>query len=132
MMGSDLYASVERQHPNGYWSAVTEFRTAALARGIVVDAFGDCDPDAPMGKASGYLTRAEWIAMPWLSDYPYWVRLIPGEEFVATVREKRWQRLQDSDYHDEECSPDLRAVAAMVESFLEEGVPVRVWCWHSQ
>ena len=54
------------------------------------------------------------------------------EEFVATVREKRWQRLQDGDYHDEECSPELRAVAAMVESFLGEGVPVRVWCWHSQ
>jgi hypothetical protein len=131
-MGSDLYASVERQHPNGYWSAVTEYRTAALARGIVVDAFGDCDPDASMGKAGGYLTRAEWVAMPWRLDEPYWVRLVPGEEFVAIVREKRWQHLQDGYYHDKECSPELRAVAAMVESFLTEGVPVRVWCWHSQ
>lgn len=137
-MGSDLYASVERQHPNGYWSAVMQYRTCALARGIVVDAFGDCDPDAPMSRAGGYLTRAEWVDMqdhqecPWLLDEPYWVRLVPGEEFVAIVREKRWQRLQDGYYHDEECSPDLRAVAAMVDSFLAEGVPVRVWCWHSQ
>jgi|HubBroStandDraft_2_1064218.scaffolds.fasta_scaffold07412_12 hypothetical protein len=137
-MGSDLYASVERQYPNGYWSTVTNYQTSALARGVVVCAFGDCDPDAPMGKAGGYLTHAEWVAMqdhekcPWRLDEPYWVRLVPGEEFVTTVREKRWQRLQDGDYHDEECSPELRAVAAMVESFLVEGVPVRVWCWHSQ
>jgi hypothetical protein len=60
------------------------------------------------------------------------VRLIPGEEFVAIVREKRWQRLQDGDFHDVECSPELRAVAAMVDSFLKEDVPVQIWCWHSQ
>jgi hypothetical protein len=137
-MGSDLYACVERQYPNGYWSTITRHQTCDLARGIVVYAFGDCDHDAEISKATGYVAPAEVIKMqqheecPWRLDEPYWVRIISGEEFSAIVREKRWQKLQDGDFHDVECSPELRAVAAIVDSFLAEKIPVRVYCWHSQ
>jgi hypothetical protein len=58
---------------------------------------------------------------------PYWVRKLPGKEFVAIVREKRWQKLQDGDFADRECTPELRAYAAMVESLLAEGIDVYVW-----
>lgn len=136
-MGSDLYACVERQSATTYvWWEVA--RTRDLARGIIVDAFGDCDPTSEAAKFGGYLTHDEWVQRqehaecPWRLDEPYWVRLIPGEEFVAIVFERRWQTLQDGDFRDLRCSPELNAVAAMVESLLTDGVPVRVWCWHSQ
>jgi hypothetical protein len=140
-MGSDLYISIERQYPNGYWSALFDGPSEALARGIVVDAFGECpreswddaDPDP-----REYVDPAKWREMakhpecPWRLDEPYWVRCIEGAEFVAIVREKRWQKLQDGDFADLECSRDLCAFAALVESLLKESIPVRVWAWHSQ
>jgi len=143
-MGSDLYLNIEVRHPNTpqrnskVWCPLFDGPSTALERGIVVDAFGDPDPEAPVAKAGGYLTFAEWTQLaehpecPWRLDEPYWVRCIPGEEFCAIVVEKRWQKLQDGDYHDEECSPELRAFAVLVKNMLVEGLDVRVWCWHSQ
>lgn len=69
---------------------------------------------------------------PWRLDEPYWVRLLDGQEFVDIVRERRWKTLQDGDYADLECGPELRGFATMVAALLAEGVRVRVWCWHSQ
>ncbi len=138
-MGSDLYISIDRQYPHGYWSSVFDGPSCALARWPIVDAFGDGpresweDPDP-----REYIDPAEWRETakhpecPWHRDEPYWVRLIEGAEFVAIIREKRWQKLRDGDYHDLECKPELRAYAALVESLLKEGVPVRVYAWHSQ
>jgi len=138
-MGSNLYISIDRKFPNGNWSELFDGPSRALDRGIVVDAFGDCirnvweDPDP-----REYIDPAEWREMakhpecPWRLDEPYWVRLIEGAEFVAIVREKRWQKLQDGDFSDRECTPDLRAFAALVESLLKEGIPVRVYAWCSQ
>jgi hypothetical protein len=143
-MGSNLYLSIDvrvttdpHRNPN-YWGSLFDGPSDGLDRGIVVDAFGDGDPETPIAKAPGYLTRAEWMKRaehpecPWRLDEPYWVREIGGPEFVAIVREKRWQKLQDGDYHDTECSHELRAFAACVESLLADGCDVRVWCWHSQ
>lgn len=139
-MSSDLFAAVVIDgHPRPFHGS-----THALARGPVVDAFGDCeDRDERARKALGYLTPAEigegesgYEDEVWWCD-PYWVRRIEGAEFVAIVREKRWQKIQRNpeggfDFHDLECEPDLRALAALVESYLAEKLPVRVWCWHSQ
>jgi hypothetical protein len=146
-MGSDLYVSIDVRHPNDpnwnpdYWAQLFEGPSHALARGPVVDAFGDCDPDSDVGpSAPGHLTAAEWETMathpecPWLHDDPYWVRKLGGLEFVSIIREKRWQHLQDGDFRDLECGPELRSCAALVESLLCESplLDVRVWCWHSQ
>ena len=122
-MGSDLYVSVTT-------GSFPLFRagSCALERGIVVDAFeGD----------THRVTAADWprsllAPCPW-DEEAYWVRALPGAEFCTIVREKRWQKLQNGDFADKECSPDLRAIAALVESLLKDGVNnVRVWCWHSQ
>lgn len=106
-MGSDLYLNVEtRSGPSRseeHWGALFDGPSCALARGPVVDAFGT-------------------------SDQLGWVRRIEGAEFVAIVREKRWQQ---SDWQNLECSADLRAFAALVESLLNDGLQVRVWCWNS-
>lgn len=126
-MGSDLYLNVEtRSGPSRseeHWGALFDGPSCALARGTVVDAFGTSDQLG--GTAAGYLTHDEWAKMaehpecPWRLDEPYWVRCIEGVEFVAIVREN-------------ECSADLRAFAALVESLLNDGLQVRVWCWNSQ
>ena len=140
-MGSNLYISIDRQNQggNGYWSALFDGPSRALDRGIVVDAFGDGPrEDWDDADPREYVDPAKWREMakhpecPWRLDEPYWVRCIEGAEFVAIVREKRWQKLQDGDFADRECSPDLRAFTALVESLLNEGTPVRVWAWHSQ
>jgi len=136
MMGSDLYACVECQAPSGAWYEATKYRTTDLARGPIVDFFGDCDPDSYIAKEDGYLTPTEWRKMqenewrdcPWRGFDPYWVRLIPGDAFVFTVHQEIWR----TEWPNQEPSPDLCAVAAMVESYLRNGVNVRVWCWHSQ
>jgi len=139
-MGSDLYISIERQYPNGNWFALFDGPSKALDRGIVVDAFGDGpreEWDDREKDEREYVDPAKWREMakhpecPWHLDEPYWVRCIEGAEFVAIVREKRWQKLQDGDFAYRECSPDLRAFAALVDALLQE-VPVRVWAWHSQ
>ena len=144
-MGSDLYLSVDvhypdwRDEPYEYAPLFTR-RSTFLARGIVVDAFDVMDERTP---ENGYLADDEFTKMqkrrdcPWRDAEPYWVRKIDGAEFVAIVREKRWQRIQKApdgsfDFADQECSPELRAYAAMVESLLADGCGVRVWCWHSQ
>ena len=138
-MGSNLYISVERQSiHNNNWFDLFDGPSAALDRGIVVDAFGNEDPEESIGREPGYLSRERWLEMakhpecPWRRSEPYWVRLIYGAEFSAIVREKRWQQLQDGDFSDLECSPQLRAFAALVESMLKDGICVRVYCWHSQ
>jgi len=142
-MGSDLYISIDVRHTRGLdpnpWGTLFDGPSKALDRGIVVDAFGDCDAGSPVGpSASGHLSHTEWAEMseheecPWRLDEPYWVRKINGEEFVAIIKEKRWQKLQDGDFHDRECSPELRGFAALVASLLADGLDVRVWCWHSQ
>lgn len=150
-MGSDLYVSIEVRHPNTphrdpkTWSELWEGPSQGLARGIVVEAFGHAPDDVTVARknvwradADGYLTRAEWVKRaehpecPWRLDEPYWVRCIPGQEFVAIVHEKRWQKLQDGDFKDTECSPELRCFAVMVDGLMAEGLDVRVWCWHSQ
>lgn len=149
-MGSALYISVDVRHVNDprinpkHWAEMFEGPSKALERGTIVDAFGDCDPDAPIAKASGYLSHDEWKKMaehpecPWRLDEPYWIRRVDGPEFVAIVREKRWQKLEDADFRINspdpvrECSAELRAYAAMVESLLADGCEVHVWCWHSQ
>ena len=75
---------------------------------------------------------------PWRFDEPYWIRELTGTEFVAVVREKRWQTLKDDEDQifraepTKECSPELRGFAALVESLLAEDCDVRVWCWESQ
>jgi hypothetical protein len=137
-MGSDLYVSIEVGYQNATaWLALFKGRSMDLARGIIVDAFGDC-ADRESDPRPGYLTGAEirdrqdHDECPWKLDEPYWVRLVPGEEFASIVRDKRWRILQDGDLADLECGPELRAVAALVEALLVEGLPVRVWCWHSQ
>jgi hypothetical protein len=146
-MGSDLYVSVERRYGE-HWCSLWDGPSSALERGIVVDAFGepyDENTGRRVGsdvvsdrKKAGYLTGAEWRERaehpecPWHLDEPYWVRCIPGDVFCYIVREKLWQKLQDGDFHDTECSPELRSIAAMVSSLLSEGLGVRVWCWHSQ
>ena len=142
-MGSDLYISIDRQYPNGHWSHIFDGPSSAIARGSIVNAFGEEPREQWEIEEVGedhrtYIPHERWRAMqehpecPWRLDEPYWVRLIDGKEFVDIVREKRWQKLQDGDYADLECSPELRAYAALVESFLSEGVPVQVWAWHSQ
>jgi hypothetical protein len=142
-MGSDLYISIERQWPNGHWSHLFEGPSDGLDRGIVVNAFGEGPREKWEIQEIGedprtYVPPERWLAMrdhpecPWHLDEPYWVRLIDGKEFVDIIREKRWQKLQDGDFGDLECSPELRAYAALVESLLSEGVPVQVWAWHSQ
>jgi hypothetical protein len=105
-------------------------------KGIVVDAFGSLTDE--VASKPGYLSTAKFKEMqkhpecPWHLDEPYWVRMIPGEEFVDIVNMKRWQQLQDGDFADTECSPELCAVAALVARLLSADVRVRVWCWHSQ
>ena len=142
-MGSDLYISINVQHDDGghrdpkVWSSLWEGPSDGLARGVIVDAFGDCD-DRECDPRPGYLSGAEVQRMqehpecPWRLDEPYWVRLLDGQEFVAIVQERRWQSLQDGDFSDLECGPELRGFAAMMAELLAEGVRVRVWCWHSQ
>jgi hypothetical protein len=135
-MGSDLYISIDVQHDDKgrdpeVWSELWEGPSTALARGIVVDAFKS-------DSRSGYLSGDELRRMrehpdcPWRLDEPYWVRKLDGQEFVDIVRERRWKTLQDGDYADLECGPELRGFAAMVAALLADGVRVRVWCWHSQ
>ncbi len=131
-MGSDLYLAIDNQYANGHWSAVIDTHASAVDRGIVVDAFGDTDKETDVGRLPGYMTHDEWLEMqkhpecPWRLDEPYWVRLLDGAEFVAIVREKRWQKLQDGDFADRE----LLAAPARVGG--DGAVPVRVWLWHSQ
>jgi hypothetical protein len=76
--------------------------------------------------------RADHEDCPWRLDEPYWVRLLDGQTFVDIVHEKRWKTLQDGDFADVECSPELRAFAVKVGILLSEGLFVRVWCWDSQ
>jgi hypothetical protein len=132
-MGSDLYACVEYRTHSGAWLAAIH-QTTFLARGPIVDFFGDCDDENPITQAGGYLSGGEWRDMqehdecPWRLDEPYWVRLIAGEEFVRTVRQEPWK----VEWPELEAGPHLHAVAAMVESYIKDGVGVQVWCWHSQ
>lgn len=132
-MGSDLYLNVEYQNENGSWSSMFDGPSRPIDRGIVIYAFGDSDLEGP-----GYLTRGQWKVIaehpecPWHLDNPYWVRWLEGQEFVSIVQEKRWQKLQDGDFADRECSPALRAYSALVQSLINEGLKVRVWCWESQ
>jgi len=159
-MGSDLYAAVNVTHPNErghdpkHWCDFIK-GTWCLGRHIIVDAFGSMhdepwsmyhEVNGRMEKRSvdelrvlGYLTNEEIRDAqgleddcPWWKDEPYWVRKLAGPEFVAIVREKRWQKLQHGDFATVECGAELRALAAAVESLLSEGLGVRVWCWHSQ
>lgn len=142
-MGSHLYLNIEVRHSNDprynqkNWSAIFDGPSRYLDKGVIVDAFGN-SPDEPVGQLSGYLDASEWREMaehpecPWRLDDPYWVRRIEGSEFVAIVREKRWQKLQDGDFHDLECTAELRAFAALVESLLNDKCDVEVYCWHSQ
>lgn len=133
-MGSDLYACVEYRAPNGTWWPITRYQTGPLASGPIVDYFGDCDSTTPVGQRDGHLNHGEWTRMqeheecPWRRAEPYWVRLIPGEEFARTVRNELWK----AEYPTQHAGPHLRAVGAMVESYIKDGVGVRVWCWHSQ
>jgi hypothetical protein len=159
-MGSDLYAAVDVRHPNTanldprHFSSFIK-RTWCLGRHIIVDAFGST-LDEPWSMyhevnghtekrsvedlhALGYLTSEEIRGAqeleddcPWWKDEPYWVRKLAGPEFVAIVREKRWQKLQDGDFSNLECCAELRALAACVESLLSDGMDARVWVWHSQ
>ena len=137
-MGSDLYVSVEVRNSVGTWSSLFEGPSCALARGIIVDAFGGARSDGEYQGRTGYLIgnevriRAEHPECPWRLYEPYWVRSVDGREFCAIVRERRWRTLQDGDYADLECGPELRAYASMIESLLADGQDVRVWCWHSQ
>jgi hypothetical protein len=139
VMGSDLYAQVEMQHPGGGWSELMQYQTCSLGRGSVVKPFGDSTylRDEEETKSEGYLTQDEIIERqqheecPWRLDEPYWVRAVSGEEFSAIIREKRWKQYRYGEGINE-CLPELRAVAAMVESLLRDGFPVRVWCWESQ
>lgn len=142
-MGSDLYISIDVQHDGGghrdpkVWSALWEGPSTDLARGSVVDAFRDF-ADRESDPRSGYLSGDEIRRMqehpecPWRLDEPYWVRCLDGQEFVDIVRERRWKTLQDGDFADKQCGPELRGFAAMVAALLADGVHVRVWCWHSQ
>jgi len=57
------------------------------------------------------------------------VRKIDGQEFLAILRERRWQTF---DFTDLEASADLKALAALVSSLIDSGKIVRVWMWHSQ
>ncbi len=138
-MGSDLYVSVECSYPaddGPRWWSMFEGGSTDLARGIVVDAFGDSYSERVEGD--GYLRDDERAVerarpdCPWRDDAPYWIRLLDGQVFSNIVREKRWQKLQDGDFTRLECKAELRAVAAMVDSLLRDGLLVRVWCWHSQ
>jgi hypothetical protein len=65
---------------------------------------------------------------PWRLDEPYWVRSISGDEFVRIVGDQPWK----ADWPECDAGPHLRAVAAMVQSYIKDGVGVRVWLWHSQ
>lgn len=137
-MGSDLYVNVERRRLGNRFGSLFEGPSTELASGIIVHAFGDCDQESPSGKLSGYLTPAEFKKMqehdecPWRLDEPYWVRKISGQEFCDIIRERRWKTLQDGDFADLQCGPELRSFAAMVRSLLDDGLEVNVWCWHSQ
>jgi hypothetical protein len=145
-MGSYLYISIERQWPNGHWSYIFEGPSTALQRDIVVvAAFGDGPREEWEDKdPRTYVPPERWREMqnhpecPWRLHEPYWVRLIDGKEFIDIVREKIWQKLPYGYFGisnadpNLECSPQLRAYAALVESLLNEGVPVQVWAWHSQ
>ena len=136
-MGSDLYISIDvRPAGRKTWSSLWDGPSTFLARGPVVDAFGTSEHAGD--TARGYLTgaqikeRGEHPECPWRLDEPYWVRLIPGPEFCAIIRERRWAPLQDGDWAHLQCRPELRGFAALVESLISEGLEVVVWCWHSQ
>ncbi len=154
-MGADLYISIDRRggtdpkvFDQAVWRTMFDGRSQALARGIIVEAFGTCgatpeereenSPQNPVNHAEGYLTFPEWSHMQvhpecaWRLDEPYWVRRVDGREFVAIVREARWKTLEEGAFADQEADVDLKAFAAMVESLLTAGCEVRVWCWHSQ
>ena len=141
-MGSDLYISIDTQNPNGTWSPLWEGPSTELARGVVVDAFGTAaDSSRPDAEALGYLPQDQWEPAfsdaPWIRDEPYWIRRLNGHQFCEIVRDKHWQRIQKApdgsyDFADKECQPELRAFASLVQSLLNEGHAVRVWCWHSQ
>jgi hypothetical protein len=60
------------------------------------------------------------------------VRRIDGAEFCDIIREKRWRTLKHCADPNRECSPELRATAAMVKHLMTEGHHVRVTCWHQQ
>lgn len=141
-MGSDLYISIDTKDAGSedrYWRRIFEGPSTFLARNIVVDAFGGGgESTGPDAESLGYLPHAQWDRVhgypgaPWKDDEPYWIRQLSGQEFVTIVRDKRWQKLQNGDFHDKECSPELRAYASFVEALQTEGLDVRVWCWHSQ
>lgn len=140
-MGSDLYISIDVRHDDvGHrdpkvWSTLWEGPSDALARGIVVDAFGDCadrETDPRTGYLSGKEIRARHEDCPWRLDDPYWVRAVSGQEFCDIIRERRWKTLQDGDFADIDCGPELKAFGALVADLLSNGVEVCVWCWHSQ
>jgi hypothetical protein len=138
-MGSDLYISIEvccrntpDRNPN-YWSELFEGPSRALDRGYICEAFRQAGIEHHPTR-----DESEHPECPWRLDEPYWIRQLTGAEFVAVVREKRWQTIkedEDSLYFADptaECSPELRGFAALVESLLAEGCDVRVWCWESQ
>lgn len=138
-MGADLYISVEVKYESGAWLSMWTGASTALARGIIVDAFGyPEEAEGPRAAELGYKSREEQQIIeqhpecPWPPGEPYWVRVIDGNEFSLIVSEQRWQKLQDGDFHDLDCGPELRAMASLVESLVTDDVPVRVWCWHSQ
>lgn len=146
-MGSHLYWSVELEYlystdGEKRWKSVFD-KACGWDKSPVADVFGIEPKEAwddeihPLHDAPGYLTRehikrAEEIPEEWPWCEPYWVRRIDGAEFVAIVKEKRWRALKYSSDPERECSPELRATAAMVEFFMIEGHNVRVVCWHSQ
>lgn len=82
----DLYISIERQFPNGRWSALFQGPSTALEPTDAIGAFGDYNPE--------YETDLEYIdptkmremqvhpRCPWRCQEPYWLRLISGQEFV--------------------------------------------------
>jgi len=150
-MGAHLYWNIEKHIRNGEWWSIIDCRSVTHVlvlwhmtgwdKLFVPAGFGTCHADSPIAKVDGYLTHEERVrtqaepGCPWSED-AYWVRRIPGAEFVDTVREKRWNGVLDQQYgkpgeHQYECSAELRAAAALVASLLADGQEIRVTCWES-
>jgi len=152
-MGAHLYWTIEKRVSSGAWFSIIDcvgehtmgaasWSMTGWDKLFVPEGFGTCHDDSPTFKADGYLTEEERARTQADSDCPwdedaYWVRRMPGEEFVAIVREQRWNAVLDQMYgkpgeHQYKGSADLRATAALVQSLLTDGETIRVTCWESQ
>ncbi len=123
LMGSDLYLSVEvrSKHGTGAFWPVFDGEPCAVARGPIVDAFGDCDPTRRLRKS-----QATWTVLMPARERTTGVPVaqpgaVPGARnwrrtfWRSCARSAGVPRIDDGDPKTEpdvECSDEPRAYAA--------------------